>query len=163
MPMIERDIRALALNAGVAEVALPDVMLSFPNDESTSFGEWFDGIKASRPHWLKQEPVAPGDELHDIKAQTAYFKEHGEAPTKAHLAQHGLKLGFVTEKPKEKGSDDAGVAASTNPWSKSFKGDAAQREARRQAIIRQSTKLAQKLAANEGVRIDGGPLLRRVV
>jgi hypothetical protein len=161
MPIDERDVRALALNAGVAEIALPDVMINFPNDDRTSFGEWFEGIKANKPHWMKQEPVAPGDELYDIKAQTAYFKTHGEAATVAHLAKHGLKLGVVTARPKDKSSGDDGVPPSTNPWAKNFKGDAAAREARRQAIIKSSTALARKLAANEGLRIDGGPLLRR--
>jgi hypothetical protein len=161
MAIDERDVRALALNAGVAEIALPDVMINFPNDDRTSFGEWLEGIKAKKPHWFPRIPAAPGDELYDIKAQTAYFKTHGEAPTVAHLAEHGLKLGVVMARPKDKNSGDDGVATSTNPWSKSFKGDAAAREARRQAIIKSSTALARKLAANEGLRIDGGPLLSR--
>jgi hypothetical protein len=72
-----------------------------------------------------------------------------------------VKLGAVLPRPKANDADANGVAASTNPWSKNFKGTDAEREARRQAIIRSSTALARKLAEHEGLRIDGGPLLRR--
>jgi hypothetical protein len=160
MPMTDDDIRALAKAAGIREVAFPDVLRQFPNDGVESFRDWHASVKADKPHWVEEKPAEAGEELYSIKAQTAYVTKNGiEAATK-HLASHGLKLGHITERPKEKGGDD-GVNASTNPWSKSFKGDAAAREARRQAIIRQSTKLAQKLAAHENLRIDGGPLLNR--
>lgn len=160
--MTDDDIRALAKANGIREVAIEtDVLKQFPNDGVESFRDWFGRVKADKPHWIEDKPAVAGDECFNIAAQVRFVKEHGEAAATAHLAKHGLKLGSVTDRPKEKDTDADGVKASTNPWSKSFKGDDAAREARRQAIIRTSTKLAQKLATHEGVRIDGGPLLRR--
>lgn len=164
MPMTDDDIRALARINGIRETAIEiDVLGQFPNDGKQSFRDWYAGIKAEKPTWAEPEVEAPGEELYSIKGQTEYVRQHGAAAASAHLAKHGLKLGFVTKRPKQKDSGNDGVAASTNPYSKNFKGTAAERDARRLAIIRQSTSLARKLAASENLRIDGGPLLRRVV
>jgi hypothetical protein len=161
MPMTDDDIRALAKANGIREVAIEtDVIKQFPNDGVESFRDWFGRVKADKPHWIEEKAAVAGEELYAIGAQVRFVKEHGEAAATAHLAKHGLKLGSVTDRPKEKDTDADGIAASTNPWSPKFKGTAAEREARRQAIIRTSTRLAQKLSAHENLRIDGGQLLR---
>lgn len=159
MPMIEGDIRALALAKRIREVAFDDVVARFPNDDSESFSEWLAKFvkENPRPQWFKvittNSDNAP--ELFSIDAQGRYVKQHGEEALVELLATQNLRPGETLKAPKPDASDTKGES---NPWSKAFKGDDAEREARKASIIRSGTKFAASMAASAGVYISGAPL-----
>jgi hypothetical protein len=160
MPLLEDDIAALAKSHGIAEVAIKDVKLQFPNDDTLSFGEWFGSVKDKKPHWLKPEPAVAGDELYSIKAQTDFLKTNGEQATIAHLAQFGLRLGNI-KKREAVSSGTKDEPSSANPWAADFKGSKELAEKKRAEIIKMDTGMARRLAAKAGARIDGRPLIER--
>lgn len=161
MPMLEPDIIDLAKSFGITARAIPDAILQFPNDDKVSFGEWWKGEKAKKPHWLEPEAPVAGDETTSIMAQVAFVKKHGEAAAADHLAKFGLKLGHVKKVAASSGTTVKEESSASNPWSSSFKGGKELAEKRRLEIIRMDTRMAQRLSAKAGKRIDGGELLNQ--
>jgi hypothetical protein len=154
--MTDDDIKALALAAGIREVAMQDVLLQFPNDGAQSFAAWLASVKAERPHWF--DIVTDGTEaaLFSLKAQGEHVKANGEAATRELLAKHGLKLGQVKSPATD---DDTTIKGAANPFSKAYRGPPDEREARIASIIKSGgTRLAASLAKSAGVSITGQPL-----
>jgi hypothetical protein len=154
--LIEDDFRAIGLSMGVREVALGDAWLQFESFDGSA-RDYFTARKADKAHWFD----APGADtvehaaFHSLAAQGAYVREHGEAATVALLKTEGLKLGQIKAPAKVDGET---IKGSNNPYSESFKGTAAEREARIASLIKSGTSLAASLAKAAGKTIDNRPL-----
>jgi hypothetical protein len=162
MPMLDNDIRALARLSGVREVAFEDVLVNFPNNDSTSFADWLERIKPSRPHWFKPQTDGSDAEpaLYKVEAQGQYVRDHGDLALMDLLRAHGLTEPGQTLKAKPVNAAD--IAKSGNPWSNECKLSDPEREARKVSIIRRmGTRAASSLAASAGVTLSGAPLKRR--
>jgi hypothetical protein len=155
--MIEADKKALALAAGLREVAFADFNSQFPDDDSISVGEFLAGVKAEKPHWFAPPIERAELALSSLKEQGELIREIGEAAASEVLAQHGLKIGQI--KPPAKAEEK--IKGEGNPYAKNFKGTPAEREAKIASIIRSAgTKFAASLAKSAGVTISGQPLRR---
>src|SRR5260370_41351130 len=115
----EADIRAIALARGVREVAVPDVLLQFPDDGVVSVSEWLAEMKPERPHWFAPPAGAETTALTDLTAQGAFVRQVGAERASEVLAKHGLKLGQIRAPTAEKPGE---VKGENNPYSANFKG-----------------------------------------
>jgi hypothetical protein len=143
------------------------------NAKGQTLPEHLEFTLGTRPHWLVPEVVEDeaeavwtsgsltlqGQHLNQLEkfagskaAALVLFKEEAE--------RYGVKP-FTTEKGVKPSEQRKGPAdesnLSTNPWSKTFRGDDAARAARIASICKQGTKLANALAKAAGTTI-GRPL-----
>src|SRR5260370_35687665 len=73
----EADIRAIALARGVREVALPDGLLQFPDDDVVSVAEWLAEMKPERPRWFAPPAEVAAAAPTDLTARCRFVPEVG--------------------------------------------------------------------------------------
>jgi hypothetical protein len=154
------DMRTMCLHEGALDTVgtLRDIIDSYSGDGA--FIEHIRQSKIDRPQCFNAVAAdTSGDHaaFYSLTAQAAHVREHGEAATRALLADAGLKLGQLL---KEQAKDSADtIKGANNPYSDSFKGTPAEREARIASLIKSGgAKLAASLAASAGKTLTNQPL-----
>ncbi len=158
MLISDEDMRALARIEGVREVALPDCVMNYADNEP--FVTYLRRIKPEKPHWFAAPVADTPDEaaLYKVEAQAQYAREHGAAALISLLSSNGLSPGKVLPPVKSDPAD--AIKGANNPYSDNFKGTPAEREAKIAALInnRNGTALATQLARAAGKTLTGQKL-----
>jgi hypothetical protein len=126
----DEDMRALARQQGVREVAFQDCILGY--DDTEPFVTYLKRIKPEKPHWWNAPEVETVENkiFYSLAAQSEYVKAHGEKATADLLATEHLKLGQV--KAPVKVDPLAKIKGVSNPYDDAWKGT---EEARQAAIV----------------------------
>lgn len=155
--MQEDDFRAIGLSMNVREVALGDAWLAFASYDGSA-RDFFTGMKTEKAHWFNAAADTSFNNpiYTSLSAQGQHAREFGAEATAHLLASAGLKLGQIRPPAKEDGDT---VKGANNPYSDTFKGTPAEREARIASLLKTGgTRLAASLAKAAGKTITGQKL-----
>ncbi len=156
--MLRDDFEAIGLAKGMREVAFEDAWARFATFDGSA-REFFEAMKEECPHYFS----APATDTVEhaafcsVEAQGAFVREHGEAALRDLLKTEGLTPGRVKKAAAVDPADK--IKGENNPYSDSYRGTPAEREARISSLIRQGgTRLASQLAKAAGKTITGQKL-----